>query len=136
MATSVQQPIGVSYPITYGPQGYFNQSWTTVDAIRNQILTLLSTRKGERRMNLDFGSTLWELVFEFNGDDLTQILETAIRNDVKKWLPYVTVTSIKVDNSSNLRDQYRVNISVSFIAPTAGINLPQTVDFTIQQGNI
>ena len=97
---------------------------------------LLKTKKGERRMNPQFGSGLWNVLFEFNDDNLTQIVESTVRRDIERWLPYVTITKVIVKNGTNERNQYAVGISVSFVANSAGITTPQTLDVLMQQGTL
>mgnify|MGYP000846084791 FL=1 len=135
MATS-SQPIGILLPVKHGQAGYFNQSFNMLDQIKSNILMLLKTKKGERRMNPQFGSGLWNVLFEFNDDNLTQIVESTVRRDIERWLPYVTITKVIVKNGTNERNQYAVGISVSFIANSAGITTPQTLDVLMQQGTI
>lgn len=97
---------------------------------------LLKTKKGERRMNPNFGSGLWDVLFEFNDDNLSQIVESTIKRDVERWLPYVTITKIAVKNGTDERNQYAVGVSISFVSNSAGITTPQTLDVLIQQGTI
>ena len=135
MATS-QQPIGITLPVAHGPAGYFNQSFNMIDQIKSNIIMLLKTKKGERRMNPNFGSGLWDVLFEFNDDNLGQIVESTVRRDVERWLPYVSITNIKVKNGTNERNQYAVGVSVSFVSNSAGITTPQTLDVMMQQGTL
>jgi phage baseplate assembly protein W len=136
MSTKTKTPIGLSLPIRRGPMGYFDQTFDVVEQVSNDLSILLNTKKGERRMNLDFGSSLWEVLFEFNDDNLQPIIEAAIRRDVAKWFPYVSITSVLVDSSSENRDKNLVNIRVLFTADILGITTPQVVNITAQQGNI
>jgi uncharacterized protein len=132
MATNVQ-PIGIILPITHGTAGYFNQSFDVVDQVKSNIHMLLRTKKGERRMNPNFGSGLWNVLFEFNDDTLPQIVESTVRRDIEKWLPYVNITKVDVKNGTNERNQYAVGISVSFTVNSAGITTPQTIELVMQQ---
>lgn len=130
------QPIGILLPVQHGQSGYFNQSFNMIDQIKSNILMLLKTKKGERRMNPNFGSGLWNILFEFNGDNLSQIVESTIKRDVERWLPYVTITNINIKNGTNDKNQYAIGVSVSFISNSAGITTPQTLDVLMQQGTI
>jgi phage baseplate assembly protein W len=96
---------------------------------------LFSTKKGERRMNLRFGSDLWNLLFEFNDDNLNQIVESTVTRDMATWMPYVKVQNISVTNGASEINQHTVNIAVAFTVPSVGITTPQTIRFTMQQGH-
>ena len=130
------QPIGITLPITRGKAGYFNQSFDVLDQIKSNIHMLLRTKKGERRMNPNFGSSLWNLLFEGNTDGLNQLVEHSIRKDVERWLPYVTITKVEIRNGTTEKNQYAVGVSVSFVANSLGISTPQTMDIILQQENL
>ena len=56
-------PIGITLPIQDGNSGFFQQSFDTLTQVKSNILNLLNTRPGERRMQPTFGSNLWSIVF-------------------------------------------------------------------------
>lgn len=91
------QPYGITLPITHGPQGYFNQSYSVLEQVKSNLNLLLKTKKGERRMSPEFGSGLWSVLFENNTEDLTPIIDSTIRKDIARWMGYVNVQSINVE---------------------------------------
>ncbi len=124
MATYTQ-PYGIPLPITHGPQGYFNQSYTLLDQVKSNLKMLLQTKKGERRMNPEFGSGLWSVLFENSTDDLRPIIESTIRKDIANWMSYVNVQEVEIADSSinpNL-----LQVSLTFTVPTAGITQKQNL---------
>lgn len=130
----VAQPIGILLPVQQGAAGYFNQSFNVIDQIKSNLMMLFNTKKGERRMNPNFGSDLWNLLFEFNDDDLNQIVQSTINRDVATWMPYVNIQQVSVTNGTAERDTYKVDIAVGFTVPSAGVNTLQTLNLSIQQG--
>ena len=136
MSTAVKTPIGLTFPISHGPMGYFNQSFDVVDQVKANLYLLLNTKKGERRFNLDFGSSLWDVLFNFNNEELQSILESAIKKDVKQWLPFVNIKSVMIGNTDEEKDGYYVKISVVFTADNVGITSPQNITLVAAQGNI
>jgi hypothetical protein len=137
MAVSIpKQPFGVALPITHGTGGYFDQTFTVLDQIKHNLTNLLQTVKGERRMNPEFGSDLHSVVFEFENDGLQQIIDSTIRRDIQRWMPYVNVQSVVADTRTELRDIYTVHIKVMFTVDSVGITEAQTVDFSVSQQTI
>jgi phage baseplate assembly protein W len=136
MSTAVKTPIGLTFPISHGPMGYFNQSFDVVDQVKSNLYLLLNTKKGERRFNLDFGSSLYNVLFNFNNEELQTILESSIKKDVRKWLPYVDIKSVTISDSDEEKDGYHVKISVVFTADNVGITSPQNITLVAAQGNI
>ena len=134
MSVSIpKQPFGVALPITHGTGGYFDQTYTVLEQIKHNLTNLLQTVKGERRMNPEFGSDLHKVVFEFADDGLPQIVDSTIRRDIQRWMPYLNVKSVDVDIRTELRDIYAVHIKVTFTVDSIGITEAQTVDFSVSQ---
>ena len=129
------QPIGILLPIQDGQAGYFQQSFDVISQIKTNMISLFNTKKGERRMNINFGSDLWNQLFEFDDDSLNQIVESSVRRDVATWMPYVNVQSISVVNDANEINENAISISVAFTVPSAGITTPQTLTIAMNQGN-
>lgn len=136
MATP-SQTYGIVLPIAHGPQGFFNSSYTLLDQVKSNINVLLKTKKGERRMNPDFGSSIWGILFENYNQDISPLIKTAIQRDLSKWLSYVKVQDVQVsNNTTENQSQTKVYIKVTFTVPSIGITKAQTVQVGISSGNI
>ena len=86
--------IGISLPLDYGSQGFFNKTRTTLQQTRSNIRNLLLTMKGERLGNPTFGSELMKVIFEPDDGSIAEKVEEAIRAALTEWLPYVKVVDI------------------------------------------
>lgn len=136
MAT-VTQPYGIVLPIAHGPQGYFNQSYSMIDQVKSNLNMLLRTKKGERRMNPEFGSGLWSILFENYSDDIGPIVESTIRSDIQRWMSYVNIQEIIVNTSdTEYRDKYKIGVKVTFTVPTIGVTQTQTLEVAMNTNNI
>jgi phage baseplate assembly protein W len=136
MATATQT-YGITLPITHGPQGYFNQSYSLLDQVKSNINLLIRTKKGERRMNPEFGSGLWSILFENYTDDISPIIESTIRSDIKRWMAYVNIEKIEVNTeNTEYRDKYKVGVKVTFTVPSVGITQSQILETALNTGNI
>lgn len=118
--TTPLSPIGITIPIQDGNSGYFNQSYDTLTQVKMNIINLLNTRPGERRMQPTFGSRLWNLVFEQNTEDLPGIAVNVVKEDISSWIPNVTVLDVtakvlKSDQSVKNTDIYMLYIAVQFM---------------------
>jgi phage baseplate assembly protein W len=134
MATSTQT-YGVVLPISHGPRGYFNQSYSAIEQVKSNLNLLLKTKKGERRMNPEFGSGLWNVLFENITDNMSSIIDSTIRSDINRWMSYVKVESIDVSNSQD-NNYNRLNVSVLFTVPSIGITQQQTLAVSMNTNNI
>jgi phage baseplate assembly protein W len=122
--------IGISLPIQIKTVA-FAQTFKTIDQIKSNIVNLLSTKKGERLMQPEFGSGLQEALFEnITEDDYGTKIENIINETFEFWLPYVTIENVELDFDNSLRDRNRVNMTLQFRVGE-DINLNQ-VTFTIE----
>jgi phage baseplate assembly protein W len=136
MATTIQ-PYGITLPITHGPQGYFNQSYTIIDQVKSNLNLLLRTKKGERRMNPEFGSGLWSILFESYADDISPLIENTIRKDITRWMSYVNVSDVQVNtDDAEFNDKYTISVKVLFTVPSIGITQQQTLEVSMNTSNI
>lgn len=132
-------PVGLNLPITSGPVGYFDQSTDTFTAYRMNIINLIRTVPGERRMNPTFGCRLWNVTFEQNDDFIPAKVENIIKEDIAQWIPGVSVTSVDVkyfenDQSTDLRDIYKLYIVVKFTIDV--INQEDVVEIVLNKSKV
>lgn len=129
------QTFGITLPITHGAQGYFNQSRSASEQVKSNLNLLLRTKKGERRMNPEFGSGLWNVLFENITDDLRPIIDSTARKDIERWMPYVNVQSVNIQaNDSN--NYNLINVSVKYTVPSAGVYDQQILNVEMATNNI
>ena len=121
--------IGITLPIQIGNTA-FNQSFITADQIKSNIKNLLLTKKFERLMQPEFGSGIQELLFNMNDEMFADNLENTIVDTLSKWLPFVNVDTINIQQPNDYKDNNKVEVSVSFrISDT---QILDTVTFNVQ----
>jgi phage baseplate assembly protein W len=108
------RPIGIQIPIQLGGQGYFEQTFTTLDAAKSNLINLLLTNKGERYMQPELGTDIYKLLFQNIEADLETQIEERIRQQTSFWLPYVLIQGIGIDVSPENMDLSKINISITF----------------------
>lgn len=114
-------PLGITLPIQNGPNsGYFEQSFDSFTQTRMNIINLLKTIPGERRMQPTFGCRLWNMVFEPNVEVVESKVNNIIREDISNWIPGVSVKNIttKFYSEEERRDSidiYKLYVVVEFI---------------------
>jgi uncharacterized protein len=105
--------IGIKLPIIILDTA-FNQSFTTSEQIKTNIISILKTQKKERLMQPELGCGLHELIFEQNDDELGDRIEETVTDAISQWLPFVLIDSIIVDQSNSVKNNNTVNISITF----------------------
>jgi phage baseplate assembly protein W len=121
--------IGITLPIQIGNTA-FNQSFITADQVKSNIKNLLLTKRFERLMQPEFGSGIQELLFNMNDDMFADNLENNIVDTLSKWLPYVNVETINIQQSNEFKDNNKVEVSVSF--RVSDTQILDTVTFNVQ----
>ena len=99
MATNISY--GITFPFRDSFVGrYLDASDTIDEEIRNNLIHLLLTRKGSRYFLPDFGTRLYEYIFEpLDGPTFSDI-EFEIRDSVEKYIPGILITNIKITDAS------------------------------------
>ena len=128
MVVQTRIPIGLTLPIRKAGPSYFDQSYDTQTQIRSNIINLLNTKPGERRMQPTFGSRLWNLAFEQHTDIIEENARRIVDEDISLWVPGVSVihtdvSLLKSEQSQDGRDIYRLYISVQFL-----VNITKQMD--------
>ena len=103
--------VGIDFPFGRVPNGdgYFKTTKTTIDAIKNNIKLLLQTNQGERMFQPNLGMNLRNLLFEPMTEDLTIQIENNIVDVFERWLPFVELRNIDIQNKNEL-SQTKINI--------------------------
>lgn len=112
----MNKPLGVNIPIRIGKSGYFDQSFDDKTVAKNNLRMLLSTRRGERRMNTDFGSSVWEYLFENMSESSPEIIKDMIKRDVGEWMPEIIIKSIDISQKEENSNIYTLQLTISFYA--------------------
>jgi len=110
----VMKPIGIKIPVGLGGQGYFDQTFMTLDAVKSNLVNLLLTNKGERYMQPTLGTDIFKLLFQNMESDLDIQIKENISQQVSFWLPYVLIKKLGVDVSPDNIDQNKIDISITF----------------------
>lgn len=92
---------GINFPFQDSLDGkYLNLSNTTTEDIRSSLIHLLLTRKGSRYFLPEFGTRLYEYIFEpLDGPTFSDV-EAEIRQSVEKYIPGIKITNIQVFDAS------------------------------------
>ena len=88
------------------------------DALVGSILNIIKTRKGERVFQPDFGSTIYNSLFEPMSQATRISLEAQIENALHQHEPRIQVDYIGVKDDV---DENRYNVTIGFTPLTGGV---------------
>jgi phage baseplate assembly protein W len=133
---------GIDFPFRDSQRGDFlSMTETPEREVRANLIHLILTRRGSRYYLPDFGTRIYEYIFEQNDFVSWNLIEEEIRESVKKYIPNLDINSIIVisaeddpDNSisvNELEDERLFRISDYSTKPyTAKVK----IDYTVNNG--
>lgn len=93
---------GINFPFRDSYEGnYLSLSQDRDAEIRSNLIHLLLTRKGTRYYLPDFGTRLYEYIFEPMDGPTFSDIEAEIRDAVSEYIPGITVQNISVTDASD-----------------------------------
>jgi len=108
--------IGIDLPFYKGgSEGYFASTKITLDAVRNNLINLLKTNRGERYFQPLLGLNLREFLFQPITVDTEDQIRADIASTISTWLPFVEIRelNVSVDGSSEF-DRNKIKIDITF----------------------
>jgi phage baseplate assembly protein W len=92
---------GLQFPFEKSPVGkYLGTTQTADEEIRSNLIHLLLTRKGTRYFLPDFGTRLYEFIFEpLDGPTFSDV-EAEIRESVGRYMPGILVTNVEIKEAT------------------------------------
>tara|TARA_R100000664_G_C2760068_1_gene150725 strand:- start:15810 stop:16268 length:459 start_codon:yes stop_codon:yes gene_type:complete len=88
---------GVDFPFRSSRLGYFLElTETPEEEIKADLIHLLLTRKGSRYFLPDFGTRLYEFIFEPLDSPTFNSIDSEIRQQVEKYIPNLKITDIEI----------------------------------------
>lgn len=110
------QGLGVNYPIEKGQQGYFEQTFDSLDNEKVKLKNLMRTIEGERYMQPNFGLLIHKYLFQQLTPDLKSKVENDIRKKIQFWLPNLIINKLFVDVTTDVdRNNMQVEIDFSLV---------------------
>lgn len=103
--------VGVSLP--FNSPGVFTSTYTTKDAVRNNLVNYFLTNKNEIYLNPNFGGDLRAFIFEQISSGNIEGLKQNIQQQLGSFFPNVVVASLNIftspdDNEITVELKYNV----------------------------
>tara|TARA_Y100001963_G_scaffold159984_1_gene266703 strand:- start:1264 stop:1704 length:441 start_codon:yes stop_codon:yes gene_type:complete len=104
-----QQSIGFKLPIEFD-----NRSLTveTLDAVKQNLMCLLSTELGERLYQPNLGARLKRFLFEPFSQDMVTEIKGVIHDSIQTWLPFLIIKNIQVKMSEITTGETRNTLEI------------------------
>jgi uncharacterized protein len=97
------------------------------EVIKQNFKNLLLTIPGERVMNADFGVGVQRFLFEQNSSFLAGNIESTVREQVSRYMPFISINEI----SANVDDNNLMNFNVIYTVPS--LNVDESISFLFNE---
>ncbi|WP_457624912.1 GPW/gp25 family protein [Persephonella sp.] len=104
---------GWSFPVRINENGSFSLSNYEKD-IKEAIIIILKTVKGERFNHPDFGCGIYEYIFSSINSSTVSLIKNEIEISLKKYEPRIDINSISVEQE----DQNKIVVSIEYTVRT------------------
>lgn len=122
--------VGLSFPLRV-EEG--KVQWSAYEeSIKESIVVILSTAKGERVMRPDFGCGLFELVFSKNNMSTASLAIFYVEEALKEWEPRIEL--IKVDANPDRKDSSKLNIEIEYKVISTNNRYNMVYPFYLERG--
>ena len=89
---------GINFPFKESQEGtYLSLTKTVQEEVRADLLHLILTRKGSRYYLPDFGTRIYEFIFEPMDGTTFDAIKDDIRDAVKKYIPNLEIEQISIE---------------------------------------
>ena len=105
---------GIAFPFGKS-QTSFPEAVSDEDLVRQSIVQIVTTAKGERLMRPDFGSSAMSFIFENNNDLLAELIREDITTAITKFEPRAIVRDVQT-----VRDDNEVTITIIYVVVLTG----------------
>jgi uncharacterized protein len=123
--------VGWAFPLALAADGGVATAAYEED-VRESILIILGTRRGERVMRPDFGAGLDDFVFEPVSVATEAAVQKRVQEALVDWEPRIDVLSVDVNPEPPYRDRLSIAISYRVRATNTHYNL--VYPFFLQEG--
>jgi len=123
-----KQTFGIDFPFLDSNNGDYVSLTTIPEAeVKSMLIHLLLTRKGSRFYLPDFGTNLYQYIFEPLDEMTINKIENEIQDAIEKYIPNLKLNAINVTkvgdeaqflNDTNREHQIRINLDYTISSKT------------------
>lgn len=112
--------INIKFPLSDNKEtnSFFKLNNTTKDALKSDLILLLTVRKGQRFYMPDYGTDLIKFIFEPDDILTAQSIEEDIKATVSRFIPQLTISAVlfnsQVDADGNELGENEISVDIKF----------------------
>ena len=118
---------GVGVGLPFNAPAVFPITYTTKEAIKNNLINYFLTNKSERYLNPTFGGNLRAFIFQQIAEDNLDSLKEDIQYQLGLYFPSVIVESLNIDSQPDIN---QINIILKYNIADTGFTDQLEIAFT------
>jgi phage baseplate assembly protein W len=118
---------GVGVAIPFNAPGVFKTTYTTKEAIKNNLINFFLTNKNEIYLNPTFGGNLRAFIFQQINTGNIDSLKEDIQYQLNLYFPSVIIESLNIDS---FPDTNQINIILKYNIQDTGLSDTVEIAFT------
>ena len=122
----LQPRVAIGVKLPFSGKAVFNLTFTSAEAIKNNLINYFLTGKGERYMNPTFGNGLQRLLFDQLTESKVAQIDALIKADLEAFFPRVAVDKIQTIGDP---DTNTVSFSMSYRVKETNIEDELVINF-------
>lgn len=134
---SYTQTIAPRLPLANDNRMGYKMNVTMRQAISQNLKCLMLTAPGERIMDPSFGVGMNKYVFSNEGSELTKNIKVNIRQQVSKYMPFVSIQSVEVQSGDTIaaladsKEMNKITVVIRYVVQSIGIS--DVLDLSLRQ---
>ncbi len=104
------------------------------DSIRESIMIILTTAKGERVMRPDFGCGINQLVFAPNNTSTATLIQFYIKEALQKYEPRIEVLDVSATPDED--ERHKLNINIEYMVKSTNTKSNLVYPFYLERGGV
>jgi len=127
-----KKTFGLDFPFTNSNNGdYVGLTSLPESEVKSMLIHLLLTRKGSRYYLPDFGTNIYQYIFEPLDDVTLGKIENEINDAIEKYIPNLKLNAVEITrvgdeegnkNNTDLEHQIRINLDYTITTQTFQTN--------------
>ena len=111
--------VGVGVGLPFNAPGVFRITYTTKEAIKNNLINFFLTNQPERYLNPNFGANLRAFIFQQIASENLDFLKQDIQQQINLYFPNVIIAELNIDSFPNTNT---ISVGLTYTILNTGIS--------------
>lgn len=121
-----QPSVGVGVSLPFNGKACFNTTYTTKEAIKNNLINWFLTNQGERPLNPNYGGNLRQYIFRQITDNTLDFIEEDIQAQLNTYFPSINIDSLEITSQPDINT---INVVLKYNVQNTNINDSLNITF-------